>query len=80
MANGICYTTVLGNKPGERIGLVKMNETGYYPCPGWDYVPDSIEAVQDRVWKLNQRMGIPEDVAESMSYGSLFGWHVSTLR
>lgn len=76
MAFGICYTTILGNKPGERIGLVKLDEKGYYPCPGWDYAPDSLETVRTRVAKLNQRMGIPEDVAESMCYGSLFGWHV----
>jgi hypothetical protein len=71
----VCYTTILGNKPGERIGAVKFEETGYYACPGYDYAPDDIETVKARVKELNDKMGIPEDVVESMQYASLFGWH-----
>jgi len=71
-----CYTVILGNRPGERIGLVKLNETGYYPCRGYDYAPDSLDTVRERVAELNAKLGIPEDVAESMTYGSLFGWGV----
>lgn len=76
MANEICYTTVLGNKPGERIGLVKIDVDGYYLCEGYDYSGDSLETVRERVADLNERMGIPDDVALSMTCGSMFGWHV----
>lgn len=76
MANGICYTVILGNKPGERIGLVKQGESGYYPCKGYDYAPDSLETVRTNVDELNEKMGIPKDVAASMRDGSMFGWHV----
>jgi hypothetical protein len=68
------YTTVEGNKPGERIGLVKYNETGYYACPGWDDPSMSIQEVRDHVAFLNGRLEIPADVAESMSFASCFGW------
>lgn len=69
------YTVILGNRPGERIGLVKYNETGYYPCPGWDAPSMTLEEVKEHVAGLNERLGIPANVAESMTYASLFGWH-----
>lgn len=71
----LSYTVLLGNKPGERIGLVKYNERGYYPCDGYDYAGDSLDEVKKRVAELNARMEIPEDVSVSMTYASMFGWH-----
>lgn len=72
----LAYITLLGNKPGTRIGLVKYNEAGgYYPCEGYDYAGDSLDEVKARVAELNKRLEIPEEVADSMTYASLFGWN-----
>jgi hypothetical protein len=64
-----------GKKAGERIGLVKFYETGYYPCfldlPDW-----TVEQVDECVHEFNESRGIPDDVAESAMGGSMFGWHV----
>lgn len=70
----LAYVTVRANKPGERIGIVKLNEKGYYLAKGYDYAPHTIEEVQTFVSELNQKMGVPDDVAESASFGSMFGW------
>lgn len=70
----VTYMVVLGNKPGERIAAVKYGETGYYLCEGYDYAGDTLDEVKARVAELNQKMGIPVDVCESMSYASLFGF------
>lgn len=67
------YTFVKGNKPGERIGIVAYNETGYY-ATNIDDVNQTEEQVEEAVAYLNKRLDIPEDVAESMRYASLFGW------
>lgn len=70
------YTVILGNRPGERIGLVKLDETGYFPARGYDCATDTIEEAKERVKELNDRIGDPSDVADSASIGSLFGWNV----
>ncbi len=71
----LAYVTIKANKPGERIGIVKLNETGYYPANGYDYAPDTLDQVEAFVKELNGKMGVPEDVAESARMGSMFGWH-----
>jgi hypothetical protein len=74
MSNGLAYTVVTGAKPGKRIGIVKVGETGYYLADGYDYPPNTIAEVEKFVQELNAKLGVPRDVAESASYGSMFGW------
>jgi len=66
---------LLGNKPGERIGIVKFHETGYYPAT-IDRKEWSAAQVKAAIAEFNLEQGIPQDVAESALYGSMFGWHV----
>lgn len=69
----LAYVVILGNAKGKRIGIVKFGESGYYPT---DY--DSSDLIEDcriHVRYLNERLGVPEDVAESMLMGSMFGWN-----
>jgi hypothetical protein len=71
----ICYVVVRGNRPGERIGLVRMNEKGYYAAKGYDSARDTTEEVEAVVAHLNNILGIPADIATAMECGSMFGWH-----
>lgn len=71
MSDVIAYVLVPGNKKGERIGLVRFGESGYYPT---EYDQDDFPAAA--IAHLNVRLGVPADVAVSMFYGSMFGWHV----
>ena len=72
--NGLVYVAINGNRPGERIGLVKFGQSGYYPAKGYDYAPHTIEEVREVVNKLNARLEVPQDVAEAALVGSMFGW------
>jgi len=71
----ICAVELLGNRPGERIGLVKFGETGYYPAhmDNADYTPAQ---VKQAILEFNVERGISEDVALSAKFASIFGWHV----
>jgi len=69
-----CYVTIPSNKPGERIGIVKQGEQGYYQCKGYDYAPNTEDQVRDYVRALNARLGVPADVEESALHASMFGW------
>jgi hypothetical protein len=69
----LCYTVILGNKPGERIGIVKYGETGYY-LTDFDNPSMTLEDCKTFVADRNKRLRLPEDVAESMQYASVFGW------
>lgn len=71
----LCYTRILGNAPGKRIGIVKWGETGYYSVD-FDHSNLSDTEVDDLVNDLNDRMGIPREVARSASSASIFGWNV----
>jgi hypothetical protein len=71
--DAVAYVVIPGNKKGLRIGLVKFGESGYYQS---DY--DTSETEEDcRIMadRLNERMGVTREVAESMFAGSMFGWH-----
>ncbi len=70
------YAVIRSNHPGQRIGLVKLGETGYYPAEGYDCANDTLDQVEDRVKVLNDRIGVPSEVATSASTGSMFGWDV----
>jgi hypothetical protein len=69
------YAVIRSNMPGQRIGLVKLGETGYYPAEGYDCANDTIKQVEDRVKELNDRIGVPSEVGISAT-GSMFGWDV----
>jgi hypothetical protein len=70
-----CYVSIPGNTPGDRIGIVKYKEQGYYQTD-FDSTEYTIGQIQDLVRHLNSKLDIPEDVAESMMYASCFGWNV----
>jgi hypothetical protein len=72
----IAYVTIKGNKPGERIGVVRQGEEGYYLAKGYDVPTHTIEEVKAFVLTLNEGIGIPEDVAQSAYESSMFGWQV----
>jgi len=74
--SNICYVIIPGNQPGKRIGVVKQGEAGYYEARGYDDATESVEQAQALVNGLNATLGIPEEVAQSALYGSMFGWHV----
>lgn len=70
-----CAVKIPGKKAGQRIGLVKWYETGYYhsDLDQEDYTDTQVKL---RVLEFNTERGIPEDVAGSAGDGSMFGWHV----
>ena len=68
----MAYVTIPGNAKGERIGLVKFGESGYYQTT--DDRVDSLDDCRDLVRLLNERLGVSKEVAESMFAGSMFGW------
>ena len=71
----IAYVFIPGNEPGKRIGIVTFGESGYY-ATNYDQTTYSVEDCRRHVATLNERLGIPEEVAESMLYGSMYGWDV----
>lgn len=74
----LCYVVIRGNKQGERIGIVKFGESGYY-VTDYDHHPAGSEGVtkcKEHVRLINKRLGISHDVEDAMLYGSMFGWHV----
>lgn len=75
MKEAIAYVFVRGNAKGERIGLVKFGESGYYVTDEAKYC-DSDADVLVVVAALNERLEVPADVAESLFAGSMFGWGV----
>ena len=75
----VAYVVVPGNKPGERIGLVKYRESGYY-ATSMDNPTLTIEQVQETASSLNRGISVPDEVAESMLFGSLFGWHTPSAQ
>ncbi len=72
----LVYAYIRGNAVGQRIGIVKFHESGYYSCDFDTSAEATPEEIKALVAELNERMGIPADVAESAFYGSMFGWHV----
>ncbi len=66
---------VPGNKPGQRIGVVKFYESGYYSTSA-DRMAWTDEQVDAFIAIENMRHGISEDVADSAFSASMFGWHV----
>jgi hypothetical protein len=71
----ICAVELLGNRPGERIGFVTFYESGY-SSGTLDRKEYTKEQVQLAIHEFNAERGIPDDVAKSALYGSMFGWHV----
>jgi hypothetical protein len=67
------YIVLLGNRVGERIGIVKYNEKGYY-LTNIDETISTPAQVKEKVEWLNGRLEMPADVIDSMKYASMFGW------
>jgi hypothetical protein len=66
---------VPGKKPGQRIGVVKFYEAGYYSTNA-DHTEWNDEQVDEFVSYQNRVNGIPDEVADSAFSASMFGWHV----
>lgn len=73
-----CYVVTAAH-PGRRIGMVRLNESGYYPT-SLDDPYDTEEQVQARVTALNERSGVTPGQAERMQTGSMFGWDTPGAR
>jgi hypothetical protein len=71
----LCAVYLGSAKPGERIGLIKRGETGYYQC---DYDSDraSNETARAMADHINARLGVTEAQALAMAIGSMCGWDV----
>ena len=74
----IAYVVIPGNKTGERIGLVKFGESGYYQT-FYDNAED-IAHCHIAVRLLNDQIGVTQDIEESMLAGSMFGWSCPAAR
>lgn len=70
-----CYTFIRTNPPGERIGLIKRGQTGYYKTD-FDFPLTPADAAADLVSRLNKKMQITEEQVSAMEAGSLFGFDV----
>jgi hypothetical protein len=64
-----------GKRRGERIGVVKFYEAGYYSTSA-DREDWTDEEVNVFVSTRNEMNGISEAVATAALDGSMFGWHV----
>lgn len=71
----LCYTFVGGNSPGERIGIIKRGESGYYAVD-FDSPTATESIVRDVVRQLNSKMGVTPAQELAMSIGSMCGWDV----
>ena len=76
----LCYVVVPGAKIGQRVGIVKRGERGYYTTTLDDgTLPTKATSglsVEGFVRHMNSRLGISGDEARRMLSGSMFGWHV----
>jgi|HubBroStandDraft_1064217.scaffolds.fasta_scaffold277378_3 hypothetical protein len=73
LSEHVAWVLVPGKRAGERIGIVKLNESGYY-LTDYDNVSMSEQDAQATVDHMNEKLGVPKDIAESASDGSMFGW------
>lgn len=73
------YAHILGNQPGNRIGIIKYRESGYY-LTTFDHPEFDKDQVDNAVSILNREFGIPSEVAESMRAASMFGWNIPAAR
>jgi hypothetical protein len=69
----LCFVVVLGNKPGERVGIVKRGEVGYYRTD-LDDAKSDLDALALYVATLNETLGVDQPTALAMEIGSMFGW------
>ncbi|UGY15203.1 hypothetical protein HAP48_0042880 [Bradyrhizobium septentrionale] len=75
----LCYVVVPGNEPGNRIGIVKRGEAGYY-LTDFDNDEVPMSAVEEAVDELNDRLGVTAEEAMRMKSGSMFGWDTPAAR
>lgn len=71
----VAYVRVPGNQPGQRIGIVTFNESGYHVTT-YDLPSYTNEHVDGMVNRLNERINVSPEVSEAMLAGSMFGWDV----
>lgn len=64
-----------GKARGQRIGVVKFYEAGYYSTSA-DRQDWTDEQVNEFITTRNTMNGISEMVADSALNASMFGWHV----
>ena len=71
----LCYVMIGAAQPGERIGIIKRNERGYY-LTDFDNKTASDTIVQEAVRRMNERLGVKPSQVIAMQAGSMFGWDV----
>jgi len=70
-----CYVYIFSAEPGNRIGIIKRGERGYYQTD-FDSETASADIVQQVVRDLNKKLGVDPIEAKAMEIGSMCGWHV----
>lgn len=79
MSEHIAWVLIPGKRAGARIGIVKLNESGYYRTD-YDREGMSEEDAQSTVDHMNSKLGVPKEVAKSAADGSMFGWTCPAAR
>lgn len=74
-----CYIHVRGQRPGDRIGIVKYLDKGYYHA-NLDSVGLTPEQVEETITYCNEQLGVKPDVRLAMEVGSMMGWRVPGAR
>lgn len=75
----IAAVYIPGSKAGERIGLVRFYEAGYYRTT-YDDSTWTVEEAQAFVRDFNARRDIPVEVERSAADASMFGWHTPAAK
>ncbi len=70
-----CYVKIAGAEPGQRIGIIKRGESGYYRTD-FDHRSMDDDFVKAFVDDANKRLGVTSAQATAMQIGSMMGWDV----
>ncbi len=69
----LCYIRILTGTPGNRIGIVKRGESGYYHSD-YDTPQMTPNQVDELIKQLNTKLGVSDAEQMAMESGSMFGW------
>lgn len=71
----LCYVFIHGAEAGQRIGIIKREENGYY-LTDFDSVSADNAITEEAVERQNARLGVTQEQAMAMYMGSSHGWDV----
>lgn len=69
------YVFIDGAKAGERIGIIKVFESGYH-LTDFDRPNINEQTARELIDRLNHRICVTAGQREAMHIGSMCGWHV----